>query len=215
VTALPQGLSTAAVSDAASKVLGRAAMKERIIPGPWAVSAAGPVIAPAHTVRVTYTGASGGTGVSDWLDAFDHAPEGAFTIVTAGNPIDTAVVGDAAGRRVKALGGAGMVVVGIARDVSGFFDAGLPLWTHGSGFEATPISECTVESGIAIDCAGVEVAPADVIVADAAGVIALGSAESDQVLAAAAEIETAEEQLAAHLAAGGLLREGYERTGTA
>ncbi len=190
-------------------------MKERIIPGPWAVSSPGPVIAPAYTVRVTYTGTTGGTGVSDWLDAFDNAPEGALTIVTAGNPIDTAVVGDAAGRRVKALGGAGMVVFGITRDVSGFFDAGLPLWTLGTSFEATPITECTVEYGIPISCAGVEIAPGDVIVADGAGVIALRSAESDEVLEAAAEIETAEEQLAAHLAAGGLLRDGYERTGTA
>jgi 4-hydroxy-4-methyl-2-oxoglutarate aldolase len=209
------GLSTAAVCDAAAKTLGRATMKERIIPGPWAVSSAGPVIAPAYTVRITYTGTTGGTGVADWLDAFDNAPEGAFTIVTAGNPIDTAVVGDAAGRRVKALGGAGMVVVGIARDVSGFFDVGLPLWTHGTGFVPTPISECTVEYEIPMTCGGVEIAPGDTIVADGAGVLALGSAESDEILEAAAEIETAEEQLAAHLAGGGLLREGYERTGTA
>lgn len=210
-----QDLSTAAVCDAAAKVLGRETMKERIIPGPWPISSAGPVIAPAYTVVITLTGATGGTGVSDWLDAFDNAPAGAFAVVTAGNPIDTAIVGDAAGRRVKALGGAGMVVVGIARDVAGFRDADLPLWTHGSGFEPTPISECTVEHGVPITCAGVAVAPGDTIVADGSGVLALKSAESDEILAAAAEIEAAEVELAAHLARGGLLREGYERTGTA
>jgi 4-hydroxy-4-methyl-2-oxoglutarate aldolase len=211
----PPGLSTAAVSDAAAKALGRSAMKERIIPGPWAVASSELVVAEAFTVQITYTGATGGTGVADWLDAFDGAPEGAFTIVTAGNPVDTALVGDAAGRRLRVRDGAGILVYGTTRDVSGFLEVGLPLWTRATSFEGTPIGECDVEYGIPIRCGGVEISPGDVVVADASGALAFAPSESDEILQAAAEIETAEEQLAAHLAAGGLLREGYERLGTA
>lgn len=211
----PLNLSTAAVSDAAVKALGRAEMKKRIVPGPWAVAAEESVIAPAYTVRITHTGSSGEPGIEQWLDAFDNVPAGAFAIVTASSPIATALVGDAAGRRVKALGGAGMVVDGIARDVGGFSDVGLPLWCRATGFEGSPMSECRVECGIPVSCGGVEVNPGDLLVADGGGVLALSAAESDEVLAAAAEIEQAEHQLAAHLAAGGGLRQGYERTGTA
>jgi regulator of RNase E activity RraA len=190
-------------------------MQQRIIPGPWAVASSELVVAEAFTVQITHTGATGGSGVADWIDAFDKAPEGAFTIVTAGNPIDTALVGDAAGRRLHALRGAGILVDGTTRDVSGFFEIGLPLWTRATGFDGTPIAECDVEYGIPIRCGGVEIAPGDVIVADAAGALAFAPSESDEILKAAAKIEVAEEQLAAHLAAGGLLRAGYERTGTA
>ena len=116
------------------------------------------------------------------MAALDYARKGDVIVIAAGGDETAAVVGDRWAYWAKKIGVAGVVVDGLARDLPGLVDAGLPIFARGirpnSGFKNGP-----GEINTRVACGGIAVEPGDIIVGDQDGVIAIPQTRAREVAA--------------------------------
>ncbi len=123
--------------------------------------------------------------------AMDEARPGDVIVVNGGGDQSRALIGDMIGLRAKNMGIAGFVIDGAVRDADALADCGLPVFAR----SVTPAGPYKFGPGrlqlpVAID--GVVVAPGDIVVADADGVVVVRRDEAEKVLAEAEKIEAKE-----------------------
>jgi len=123
--------------------------------------------------------------------ALDAAQPGDVIVVNGGGDQTRALIGDMIGIKAKNLGIAGFVIDGAVRDADALAECGLPVFAR----SVTPAGPYKFGPGrlqlpVAID--GVVVAPGDIIVADADGVVVVRRDEAEHVLAEAEKIEARE-----------------------
>lgn len=197
-------LPTAAVSDALDR-LGLPGSAWGIAP----LSDGARVAGRAFTVRYVPVGAGGGT-VGDFLD---DVPPGAVVVIANGGRTDCTVWGDIMTTVALARGVAGTVVDGVCRDVSFALDRGYPLFTRGR-FMRTGKDRVTVaEVGGAVTLCDVQVAPGDVVLGNADGVVVVPRAREVEVLETARGIEAAEQAILSDVRGGLSLQRARARRG--
>jgi 4-hydroxy-4-methyl-2-oxoglutarate aldolase len=140
------------------------------------------------------------------LRAVETAAPGDVIVVDGGGA-EIAFAGElfARGALVRGLGG--IVVDGGYRDIAYVRGCALPVYSR----FVTPMAGTTSELGqlrIPVICGGVEVAPGELILADAEGVIVVDPARIDALLDAAAAVKDAEAKLVELLDAGSTLSDG-------
>ncbi|MFX0577958.1 RraA family protein [Nocardia nepalensis] len=140
------------------------------------------------------------------LRAVETAAPGDVIVVDGGGA-EIAFAGElfARGALVRGLGG--IIVDGGYRDIAYVRGCALPVYSR----FVTPMAGTTSELGqlqIPVICGGVEVAPGDLILADAEGVIVVDPARIDALLDAAAAVKDAEAKLVELLDAGSTLSDG-------
>ncbi|WP_433685224.1 RraA family protein [Nocardia sp. CA-119907] len=140
------------------------------------------------------------------LRAVETAAPGDVLVVD-GDGADIAFAGElfARGALVRGLGG--IIVDGGYRDIGYVRDCALPVYSR----FVTPMAGTTSQLGqlqIPVRCGGVEVAPGDLILADAEGVIVVDPERIEPLLDAAAAVKEAETKLVALLDAGATLSDG-------
>lgn len=123
--------------------------------------------------------------------AMDEAKPGDVIVVNGGGDESRALIGDIMGRRAKRLGIAGFVIDGAVRDADALAECGLPVFARA----VTPAGPYKfgpgrIQQPVAIS--GVVVAPGDIIVGDADGVVVVRADEARAVLVAAEQIEANE-----------------------
>jgi 4-hydroxy-4-methyl-2-oxoglutarate aldolase len=121
-----------------------------------------------------------------------HAPIGAVTIAAA-----------------RACGAAGILVDGVVTDVDALSDPHCGLPVHARGTNCLTTKRLNGEGGrhqVPVDIGGVRVAPGDIVLGDANGVIALPPAALTAVLQEAELSDAAEPQLLRRITAGEDLR---------
>lgn len=129
-------------------------------------------------------------------------------IVAASDAFEgTAVCGDVVALLAQNAGCAGIVLDGMARDLVGLVDVGLPIFARG----ITPNS-CVKSGpgkvGLPIVAGGVRVEAGDVIMGDLDGVVVIPRADLERVIATVKEILVAEGETIANVKSG-LTRLGY------
>ncbi len=204
-------VSTASVSDAVDKVVGRRgymdeAMKPRVndkkVVGPAVTILEGPtqeVLPPQHA-----------------LDAIDGSPEGSVIVIglTTGPQPNVALWGGlmAAGGEVNGLAGA--VLDGGVRDIAEIRrDSGFQVFARSVSPATTLGRFRTLASHVAVECGGVLVSPGDLVVGDPDGVVVVPTAYVQPVLALALEIEARELEQARLIRETRSLREGLAKYG--
>ena len=169
------------------------------------------ICGPALTVRL-FPG-----DLVDCLDALDVAREGDLIVVDARGETETSIWGGLMAGLCKQKGVVGAVIDGACRDIDEvkyhqfplFSRAIVPRSTH------TPYSKRMepIEINVPIDCGGIIVHPADIVVADEVGVVVVPFAEAAQVAEVAHDLFEKEELTRRRIAEGKTLEQILEEFG--
>jgi 4-hydroxy-4-methyl-2-oxoglutarate aldolase len=134
--------------------------------------------------------------------AVDASGPGDVIVVAHQGRTDCAGWGGLLSRAAVIRGIDGVVVDGVARDLAEAAAVGLPVFASGSTAVTARGRAGEVSWGEPVEFAGVPVAPGDLVLADAGGVVVIPSAHAETVLATAERIAATEAAMAAALDAG-------------
>jgi regulator of RNase E activity RraA len=134
--------------------------------------------------------------------AVDASGPGDVIVVAHQGRTDCAGWGGLLSRAAVIRGIDGVVVDGVARDLAEAAGVGLPVFASGSTSVTARGRAVEVCWGEPVEFAGVPVAPGDLVLADAGGVVIIPSAHTEAVLATAERIAATEAAMAAALDAG-------------
>ncbi len=147
------------------------------------------------------------------LAALDAVPAGAVVVVSGGRAPDAALFGELMATACLARGGAGAVCQGYVRDLPEVRALGFPLFGCGTAPYDLDGRLEVVGHGQAVEVDGVLVEPGALVVGDEDGVVIVPPDVEAEVIAAAREKASREEEFRAAVAAGTLPSEAYERFG--
>lgn len=136
------------------------------------------------------------------------AEPGDVIVVDGGGDLSTALVGGLMRTTAIARGIAGFVIDGALRDVAEWADGRMPAYARGSVLRG-PTKEGPGEVNVPVAIGGLSVAPGDLILADADGVIAIPSDRAAALLPACLDHAEKERRIAAKNATGALDHERF------
>ncbi len=128
---------------------------------------------------------------------------GDILVVAPASPCCDGYVGDLLATSLKARGVKAIVIDAGVRNVAALTEMRLPAWSKCICAQGTVMASLGAVN-VPIICAGQQVSPGDVIVADDDGVVAVKAEDAIHVADAAAKLAVAEQQVRARLAAGEL-----------
>jgi regulator of RNase E activity RraA len=195
-------LDTATLSDALDR-LGLAGQCYRIHPR----SAASRMTGRAWTLLYGPAGSPAGT-VGDYID---DVPPGHVIVLDNGGRDNATVWGDILTEIAHRKGLAGTLIDGINRDVALSLELGYPIYSRGHWMRTGKDRVQVEATQVPVNIGDVRVAPGDLIRGDADGVIVIAKEHEDRVLAAAEEIQRAEDAIRESVRGGMSLREARER----
>lgn len=123
--------------------------------------------------------------------AIDIAQPGEVIVVEAGGDMSHAILGELMCMYARERGVAGFVVDGPVRDGAAIRSMGFPVFAKGLTPRG-PYKEGPGEVNEVISCAGATVCPGDVVVGDADGVAVIPRESAQDVVAAAAAVQSSE-----------------------
>ena len=161
----------------------------------------------AWTLLYGPAGSPAGT-VGDYID--DVAP-GSVIVLDNGGRDDVTVWGDILTEVAHKKGIAGTVIDGINRDVSLCLSLGYPIYSR-ENWMRTGKDRVQVEATqVPVNIGNARVCPGDIVRGDADGVVVIPKDHEDAVLAAAEQIQQAEDAIRASVRDGMSLREAREK----
>ena len=145
------------------------------------------IVGTAVTIRVTVPDSVIGHY------ALKFARPGDILVVERGQDQRTACYGGSSALGAARAGVAGLIIDGVANDISEANAAGLPIWCRGVTPLTTKYRNLGGALNVTVSCGGVSVNPGDVIMADENGVIVIPRSDVDHILAATRAFRKKEE----------------------
>jgi len=147
------------------------------------------------------------------IEAVDATPAGAVVVLATGGVREAAVWGELLTTRMLARGGVGAVTDGGVRDVAAIRELDVPVFAAAITPRDSMGRLLVVSHGEPVECAGVAVAPGDLVRGDDDGVIVVPAGLVPAVLAAAEEKVELERTVRREMEAGASATDLYERYG--
>lgn len=187
--------TVAAVADAVDQITGqRGFMSHDMRPRTVTARVVGRAVT-AYLVPTTPEKATPSLSTRESTAMIDNANPGEVGIIVIKDGLDVAGIGGLMSTAAKARGMSGIIVDGGVRDLKEVRALGLPIY----GRSIVPSSTVSRFAGIArnvpVQCAGVEVKPGDIIIADEDGVVRVPQAQAAEVLKRAQEIDERETKM--------------------
>ena len=161
----------------------------------------------AWTLRYGPAGQPAGT-VGDYID--DLGP-GTVIVLDNGGREDCTVWGDILTEIASRKGIAGTLIDGISRDVSLCLELQYPVFSRDHWMRTGKDRVQVEATQVPVNIGNVRVCPGDLVRGDADGVVVIPVAFEDRVLAAAEQIQSAEDAIRASVRGGMSLREAREK----
>jgi regulator of RNase E activity RraA len=199
-----RALSTSGVSDALDR-LGIPGQALGIAP----LDRSSRIAGRAWTLRYGPVGQDRGT-VGDYID--DLGPDDVVVLDNQGR-VDATVWGDLLTVTAHRRGIAGTVIDGVCRDVDRSLTLGFPIFARGNWMRTGKDRVRVEATGVPVSIGGVRVEPGDLLLGDGDGLVVVPAARAEEVLAAAEEIERAEDAIRVAVEAGSSLREARQEAG--
>jgi 4-hydroxy-4-methyl-2-oxoglutarate aldolase len=198
------GLSCTELSDAMDR-LGIAGQCFNIMP----LDRSFRLVGQAWTLRYGPVGQDPGT-VGDYIDELEP---GQVVVLDNSGRLDATVWGDLLTFTSSRRKVAGTVIDGVCRDVDRSIELGYPIFSRGNWMR-TGKDRVRVEAvNQPVSIGGVRVEPGDWLRGDGDGVVAIPQARIGEVVAAASEIRTKEDQIRAAVSQGAALRKARADVG--
>ena len=186
--------TVASVSDAVDQVVG----KRGYLAHDMRPYVGGAFVGRAATALVKAASAEQATpalAVKHSVEMIDSANPGDVGVIVMDNTLDVAAIGGLMGTAAKSRGMAGMVLDGAVRDLAELRALGLPVYAR-SVSPATAVGRyASVSKQVPVECAGVSIAPGDIIVAGADGVVVVPKDRAAAVLKRSQEIDARESKM--------------------
>jgi len=195
-------LGTSTLSDAMDR-LGIAGQ----VPGIKPIDRGFRLCGPAFTVHMGPIDDRGGS-VGDYVD---DVPAGHVVVIDNGGRLECTVWGDilTVMGSLRHLGGT--VIHGVCRDTARALEVGYPIFSRGT-YMRTGKDRVTADLyGTTVSLGELAVAPGDIVAGDTDGVVVIPRRRLDEVVAAAREIEDAEDAIRAAIRGGTSLLEARAR----
>jgi regulator of RNase E activity RraA len=186
--------TVASVSDAVDQIVGRrgylAHDMRPYVAGTVVGRAATALVKPAPPDKATPA-----LSTKHSVEMIDSANPGDVGVIVMEGSLDVAAIGGLMGTAAKSRGMAGMVLDGAVRDVAELRALGLPVFAR-SVSPGTAVSRyASVAKQVPVECAGVTVAPGDIVVAGEDGVVIVPKDRAAEVLQRSQEIDARETKM--------------------
>lgn len=187
-------LPTASLADAVDSVTGKRGFMSHDMrprsPGAFAGRAVTARLEPAPPEKATPQ-----LSARHSVQMIDEAKPGEVGVIVIENGLDVAAVGGLMGTDAKVRGMAGLVLDAGVRDVAELRDLALPVYARSVVPSTTVGRFASVSHNAPVTCAGVNVTPGDIIVADEDGVVVIPQDKANAVLQRAREIDAREKKM--------------------
>jgi 4-hydroxy-4-methyl-2-oxoglutarate aldolase len=125
---------------------------------------------PPRMVGVAWTVRTGRGGYDAVREAIATAPPASVLVLAGGGDLGHAIWGELSTTRAHTRGVVGVLVDGAVRDLAAIRHGPLTIFARG-GTPAGPVAGVAGQVGAVVECAGAAVAPGDLVLADADGVV--------------------------------------------
>jgi 4-hydroxy-4-methyl-2-oxoglutarate aldolase len=185
-------VEAASVADAMEQLYGKKAYMSHDMRPVMQTKFAGPATTVLLKQEEHKDGAKAQQGM---LDAIDEAPAGSVYVMVLENGLNYAGIGGLMSTAMKYRGLAGAVVDGGVRDTPQVSKLQFPVFSR-SVVPSTTVNHFRfVGKDIPVKCAGVEVRPRDIIVADMDGVVVVPREKAEEVLKKAQALDQSEHSM--------------------
>lgn len=147
------------------------------------------------------------------IEALDSILPGEVVIVSTAGSLRNAPWGELLSTAARARGARGAVIDGLVRDVQKIQNLGFPVFALGIKPVDSKGRGTLIAYNVPIECAGVQVSPGDLIVADYDGVMAVPAEVVPNVIRLATEKAAKENGSRAELLRGGYLKDVFAKYG--
>jgi regulator of RNase E activity RraA len=184
-----RGVEVASVADAMEQLYGQKAYMSHDMRPLAKTKFAGPAVTVQLKKEEHKEGAAASQGM---LDAIDAAPAGSVYVMVLEDGLNYAGIGGLMATAMKYRGLAGAVVDGSVRDLPQIGKLQFPVYSRGVA-PSTTINHFRVTGvNVPVSCAGVQVSPGDIVVADEDGVAVVPKAHAAEVLKKAQDLDNTE-----------------------
>lgn len=161
------------------------------------------LVGQAWTLRYGSIGQGGGS-VGDYID--DIAP-GQVVVLDNQGRMDATVWGDLLTLTASRRGVGGTVIDGVCRDVDRALELGYPIFSRGNWMRTGKDRVRVEATGEPVTIGGIRVEPGDWLRGDGDGLVVIPQSRLTEIMAAAREVQAAEQRIRAAVEGGASLRQ--------
>lgn len=203
-------VEAASVADAMEQLYGKKAYMSHDVRPLFATKFAGPAVT---VLLCKAENNEGSKALQGMLDVIDKAPPGSVYVMVLEDGLDYAGLGGLMSTAMKYRGLAGAVVDGSIRDTPQVMKLQFPVFSRGI-VPSTTINHFRVAgSNVPVICAGVQVRPSDLVVADMDGVVVVPEESAAQVLKKAQQLDETEHSMLPYIEKYKSIREAVAHFG--